>query len=111
MRRLAEKPPGSDGKARVAFTWIGRSGQRGEFEELAVAHNVLAVGWRAVGDLAAHESPDAIRSRVVQAYPSGAVVEQQRAQDLIVSNSATWFPPHPTRPAMEMRTMEIRRSR
>jgi hypothetical protein len=49
--------------------WIVRAGRNDEYEEQALTHGLIALGWRRVGDLTGHDSLSAINQLVDSAYP------------------------------------------
>jgi MoxR-like ATPase len=58
--------PRSDRRQRA---WIVRAGQRGESEQLALARNVVVIGWKELPDLSQVESRDQLRHVYTETYP------------------------------------------
>lgn len=53
----------------VAHAWLIRAGREDEYAAEAFDHNVVALGWRSVGDLTAHRTIAAVNTAVNAAYP------------------------------------------
>src|SRR5690348_8959210 len=62
--------------------WMVRAGQHDEYEETDLAHRVVAVGWRRVGDLTEYPYRTMVGDLVQRSYPAvvAGTIEEYTAQ-------------------------------
>lgn len=53
----------------MSQAWIVRAGRNDEFERVAINENLIAIGWRRVGDLTPYTTKAEVRRAVAKSYP------------------------------------------